>query len=69
MIGNTNRCMYVIADSVSCTFGVKIQNWEKNGRPMTLRSFTDLHEIRFFMIISKHDTLERGGHLWLNKSL
>ena len=29
MIGNNDGCMLIIAESISCTFGVKFQKWEK----------------------------------------
>ena len=35
MIGDNDGCMWVIAESVLCDFGVKLQNWEKSGKRMS----------------------------------
>ena len=42
MIGNNNGCMWVIAESFSCDFGVKFQNWEKIGKRMSS------HDVQIF---------------------
>ena len=42
MIGGNDGCIWVIADLVSCAFGVKIQNWEKSGKRMSS------HDVQIF---------------------
>ena len=34
-IGNNDGCMWIIAESVLCDFGLKFQNWEKSGKRMS----------------------------------
>ena len=62
MIGNNDGCMWVIAESVLCTFGMKFQNWEKSGKRMSSHDVQICSQ--FFILFRLFDHTVVGQRDW-----